>query len=194
MKVSARKSVVDPILDRNLVSTAEGALPVHSRICVELKKGTWEPGLITQTWSALGTGGKPIILYKVAFESTGREQEVDLSVKAAKLFTSHAADTPRLQRKASSLVERGGDTGPVVGVTNIPSPSKLSDLKVPDLRRMCNDLGLESKGSKKVCAPHIAGSAGEMADCAMARNRAKSGVLRACPRPCCKATKGESTT
>ena len=146
-KKSARTATVDPLLDRRLVSTAEGALPVHSRISVKLGKA-WEPGLVTQTWSSLGPTGRPLIMYKIAYDN-GKEQECDLSVKDARLITSHVADTPRLQRKASYIDPRDLAQGPVVGVTNIPSPSKLGGLKVPELRRMCSDLGLESKGAKR---------------------------------------------
>ena len=147
-KKSARNSTVDPLLDRRLVSTAEGALPVHTRISVAHGK-SWEQGLVTQTWSSLSSNGKPTIMYKVAYDN-GKEQEVDLSTKDAKLITTHAADTPRLQRKASSHTEvRGVPEGPVVGITSIPSPSRLAALKVPELRRMCSDLGLEAKGAKK---------------------------------------------
>ena len=145
-----RKSGVDPLLDRKLVSSAEGALPVHTRVAVLLNR-EWQQGLITQTWSSLGQGGKAIILYKIAFDS-GKEQEVDLSVRDAKLITSHVADTPRLQRKASSnnvLGAREAANAPVVGVTNIPSPSKLGSLKVPELKRYLTDLGMEAKGNKK---------------------------------------------
>ena len=146
-KKSARTATVDPVLDRRLVSTAEGALPVHSRISVKLGK-TWENGLVTQTWNTLGPTGRPLIMYKIAYDN-GKEQECDLSVQDARLITSHAADTPRLQRKASYIDPRDLAQGPVVGVTNIPSPSKLGSLKVPELRRMCSDLGLENKGAKK---------------------------------------------
>ena len=148
-KSSARTTTVDPLLDRKLVSTAEGALPVHTRIAVELAKG-WDSGLITQTWSSLNGAGRPCIMYKVMFDSTGKEQEVDLSEKSARLITTHVADTPRQQRKASYAEQtKKGSEAPVVGVTNIPSPSKLPGFKVPELRRICTDLGLETKGTKK---------------------------------------------
>ena len=103
-KKSARTATVDPVLDRRLVSTAEGALPVHSRISVKLGK-TWENGLVTQTWNTLGPTGRPLIMYKIAYDN-GKEQECDLSVQDARLITSHAADTPRLQRKASYIDPR----------------------------------------------------------------------------------------
>jgi hypothetical protein len=144
-----RSSVVgDPLLDRQLVSTVDGALPVHTRVSVHLSRG-WEQGFVTQTWATLGPNGKPLIMYKIAFDG-GKEQEVDLGEKDAKLVTAHVADTPRARGRTPSYAEpRGVADGPMVGVANIPSPSKLSDLKVPELRRICTDLGLEGKGAKK---------------------------------------------
>ena len=142
---STRISASDPtLLDRKLVSTAAGALPVHSRVSVLCGK-SWEQGLVTETHSCLNGSGKAVIMYRIAYDN-GKEQETDLSTKDAKLVTSHIADTPRSQRKADV---RAQAAAPLVGVTNIPSPSKLAELKVAEMRRMCSDLGLESKGTKK---------------------------------------------
>ena len=80
-----------------------------------------------------------------------KEQEVDLSVRDARSSSPHRrhAATP-----AQGVVEQcprraqGGERL-VVGVTNIPSPSKLGSLKVPELKRYLTDLGMEAKGTKK---------------------------------------------
>ena len=143
---SARISAADPaLLDRRLVSTAEGMLPTHTRISVLLPTG-WESGLITGSHTCLNGDGKATIMYRVQYES-GKEQETDLSTKDARLLgiDQLAADTPRSQRKSM----RTDASAPTVGVTNIPSPSRLGEFKVADLRRMCTDLGLEAKGNKK---------------------------------------------
>jgi hypothetical protein len=59
-KKSARICAADPaLLDRRLVSTAEGALPIHTRISVHHAKG-WEDGLITQAFSCLNNDGKAV--------------------------------------------------------------------------------------------------------------------------------------
>ena len=60
-------------------------------------------------------------------------------------MTTHVADTPRSQRRSHTELT----AAPVVGVTSIPSPSKLNGFKLPELRKICADLGLESKGQKK---------------------------------------------
>jgi kinesin family protein C2/C3 len=104
--------------------------------------------LITQTWSSLGPNGKPLMLYKIAFDN-GKEQQVDLSDKDARLVTAHVADTPRARGRIPYSEPRGTADGPIFGVANIPSPTKLADLKVPELRRICSDLGLDGKGAKK---------------------------------------------
>ena len=122
-KRSARASGVDPLLDRTLVSSAEGALPVHTRVAVHLA-GNWEPGLVTQTWSSLNGSGRPVILYKIQFDN-GKEQEMDLSLQDAKLMTSHSADTPRIQRKASYTEPRGNPGAQIRGlVPRIWDPGK----------------------------------------------------------------------
>jgi len=144
-KRETRISVSDPsLLDRRLVSTAEGALPVYARVSVLFAHG-WDDGLITQSYSCLNAEGKPRIMYRIAYDS-GKEQETDLGSKDARLITAHSADTPRLHRKPSAQNNAGA---PSTVVTNIPSPSRLAELKVPELRKMCMDIGLESKGTKK---------------------------------------------
>ena len=143
-KKSMRLSASDPtLLDRRLVSTAEGALPTHARVSVLLGNG-WESGLITGSAMCLNNEGKAVIMYRIAYDN-GLEKETDLSKVDARLVKAHTADTPRSQRKSAAAP----DGAPAVGVTNIPSPSRLADLKVAELRRMCTDLGLESKGTKK---------------------------------------------
>ena len=127
-KKPTRLSASDPsLLDRKLVSTAEGALPMHARISVLIGK-KWENGFIMQSYSCLNGDGKAVVMYRIAFEN-GKEQEVDLSTKDAKLVSAHGADTPRSQRR-SVVVE---SHMPAVGVTNVPSPSKLADLKVAEV-------------------------------------------------------------
>ena len=49
---ASRKSHAAPLLDRQVISTAEGALPVHTRISV-LYKDDWEPGFVTSSYSCL---------------------------------------------------------------------------------------------------------------------------------------------
>ena len=56
-KRETRISVSDPsLLDRRLVSTAEGALPVYARVSVLFAHG-WDDGLITQSYSCLNAEG-----------------------------------------------------------------------------------------------------------------------------------------
>ena len=148
-RASARSSATDVLkLDRKHVSTAAGALPVHTRIEV-LEAGGWKGGVITEAFSRLD-GKNEAILYKIAFDHNGKEQEVDLreakwlDLKIAE-FTS---STPRSQRKSATQINAAAAT-PSVGVTNIPSPRRLNGLKLPELRKICQDLGLESKGQKK---------------------------------------------
>ena len=150
---TARTSASETALDKMRVSTAEGALPVHTRIEVLHATKGWEQGLITESFARLD-GKAQVIVYKVAFDS-GKEQEVELrDFEAIKLVTTHSADTPRSQRKSSHTDVRAAAAAaaaaPKVGVTNIPSPSKLNGMKLPELRKVCQDLGLESKGQKKV--------------------------------------------
>ena len=141
----------DPtLLDRKLVSTAEGALPLHTRINVLQARG-WEAGLITESYTCLAADGKAVVMYKILYDN-GKEQETDLSNKDSKLMTlKDVLDTPRSQRKAEArgAAAPPNPSAPTVGVTNIPSPSRLGDLKVGELRKMCSDLGLETKGVKK---------------------------------------------
>ena len=143
-KQTARQSAAEPLLDRKRCSTAEGALPVHTRIAVLDPKTGWEQGLITSAYATLD-GKQAVMMYKVLFDSTGKEQEVDLRRKDAKLVTTHVADTPRSQRRSHTEVT----AAPMVGVTQIPSPSRLNGFKLPELRKICAELGLESKGQKK---------------------------------------------
>ena len=72
---SARKSGVDPLLDRKLVCSAEGALPVHSRVAVNLTKEGWQQGIVTSTWSTLEG-----VMYKILWDHSGKEQQCDLSL------------------------------------------------------------------------------------------------------------------
>eukprot|EP00929_Paragymnodinium_shiwhaense_P001593 TRINITY_DN101833_c0_g1_i1.p1 TRINITY_DN101833_c0_g1~~TRINITY_DN101833_c0_g1_i1.p1 ORF type:complete len:283 (+),score=38.60 TRINITY_DN101833_c0_g1_i1:64-912(+) len=74
-----------PKLNRQLVSTAEGKLPVGQRVSILLPGEGWEDAAITQVYSRLERGSE-VISYKVSYDSTGKESLVDLRDLDSKLI------------------------------------------------------------------------------------------------------------
>ena len=116
-RAATRRSCADPLLDRELVSSANGALPACTRISINIDD-VWENGNVESTYAQMD-GKKPVVMYKILFDYGGKAREVDLRNYDAKLLNDEdfTADTPR-NRRVRVMYKEGktaGDSAPPTG-------------------------------------------------------------------------------
>ena len=95
---------MEPMLNRELVSTAEGALSVHTRIAILLPDAGWEQTMVTQTYSIMERGTE-VIVYKVQHDSSPRELEIDFRNFDSRLILTRDQATLVFQSRQLEIVD-----------------------------------------------------------------------------------------
>lgn len=95
---------MEPMLNRELVSTAEGALPVCTRIAILLPDAGWEQAMVTQTCSIMERGTECTV-YKVQYDSSSRDFDIDFRNFDSKLILTRDQATLVFQSRQLEIVD-----------------------------------------------------------------------------------------